>query len=229
MYQRDYILKLMEQTAQVVMKVLNKRGQSFHDRLELLNQALKHLVGLDSKLLQALSVKDLLALLSPGGYPDIGKVLAASDLLQARVKVLQEEGQTEAARAEAHKSLELLLTVRTMDDNADLRRELDARIEAALEPVGQSAVGAGVWELLAAYYEENGRLSKAEDALFHWLDQVKEDGRPEEVSRVAEIGARMYERWLLLPDTGLDNGALPREEVRQGMAELEKLRAKGRL
>ncbi len=143
MYQRDYIImKLIEQTARVVMKVLHKQALSFHERMELLNHALRQLVGLDSKLLQALSVKDLLVLLSPGGHPDIGKALAASDLLLARVKVLQQEGQIQVGKAEALKWLELLLTIRKMEESADLREETERRIETSLELIGRSGMEA---------------------------------------------------------------------------------------
>lgn len=228
MYQRDYIMKLIEQTARVVMKVLHKQALSFHERMELLNHALRQLVGLDSKLLQALSVKDLLVLLSPGGHPDIGKALAASDLLLARVKVLQQEGQIQAGKAEALKWLELLLTIRKMEESADLREETERRIETSLELIGRSGMETSQLELLVPYYDETGRLAKAEDALFHWIDEVKGDAWNERLSRVLDIGMEMYERWLTDSTLQLEDGGLSREEVRQGMAELAKFKSGAR-
>ncbi|MEK8130959.1 DUF6483 family protein [Paenibacillus filicis] len=220
MYQRDYIMRLIEQTAKIIGQVINKRGQALQERLEIINQAMKRLVGLDSRLLQALAVRDLLELISQGGRPDIGKALALSDMMIARGRMLKEEQHGEQAARESIRWAELLLLVRADEEDSAMLKEIDERIEAALELAGRSPMGTELLELLIPYYEETGRLSKAEDALFHRL-AVKDGDEPSDSWLVIlENGLLMYERWTLLSEPVLTAGGLSAPEVAQSQKEL---------
>ncbi|WP_159888207.1 DUF6483 family protein [Paenibacillus puerhi] len=228
MYQRDYIMRLIEQMAQVIAQVINKRGQALQERLNILNQAMKRLVGLDSRLVLGLAVRDLLELISQGGRPDTGKALAISDMMMARGKLLKEEGASSAEQAleEAARWVELLLRVRASEEEETLLQEIDQRIESGLEAIGRSPISKELLELLIPYYEETGRLAKAEDALFHRLDA--EEGESPESSeerlKLLEMSLERYEKWTKLDEDQLTIGGLSRAEVEQTREELAEMK-----
>lgn len=93
MYQRDYILRMIEQAGGMVGRVMQlARNRRLEEAMELLQQAMKEMLGLGSKLIGALSVKDLVALLSKDGELDSAKVLAMGDLMKAQADLEREVG-----------------------------------------------------------------------------------------------------------------------------------------
>ncbi len=133
MYRRDYLMRLIEQTTEVLHKVMfARKNQRLQEALELLNQAMRQLLGLNSRLIHALSTKDLLALLSKDGHVDQGKVLALGDMLNARGAAQKESGHAAAAIKDGLKALDLLLTAREMDPRDELGGMFKERIDAAL-------------------------------------------------------------------------------------------------
>ncbi|SDE08850.1 hypothetical protein SAMN02799630_04597 [Paenibacillus sp. UNCCL117] len=220
MYQRDYIMRLIEQTAQVIGQMMHKGGQAMQERMQILNQAMKRLVGLDSKLVQALAVRDLLELISQGGRPDTGKALAMGDMMLARGVILMEEGQQEQASREGARWAELLLLVRESEEDEELRKEIEQRIEQALEAAGRYPQGQDLLELLMPYYEETGRLAKAEDALFHLLGLAEAAASPVMKRDIVERGLKMMDRWTQLDEAELIRGGLSAAEIGQTRQEL---------
>ncbi|TVY06954.1 DUF6483 family protein [Paenibacillus cremeus] len=222
MYRRDYLLRLIEQSMAVVQKVMYEVSQRrLEEAMALLTQAMKQLLGVGSKLVHALAVKDLIALLSRDGEVDQGKVLALGDLLNAEAAVWKEAGQEVAARQAATKSAELLLTARELDARAELKDEFQSRVQTALEMIGRSRMEIGLMEKLISYYEETGWFASSEDVLFHLLDALEEAGLESERMEWVEIGIQMYERWLLLDEGKLENGNFSSNEVETALQELK--------
>ncbi|KZE76263.1 hypothetical protein AV654_24210 [Paenibacillus elgii] len=225
MYKRDYILRMIEQAAETLHKVMFLRqNQRLREAMELLNQAMRQLLGVGSKLIHALSVKDLLALLSKDGEVDQGKVLACGDMLNAEAALYADFGEEAAARAAGAKSLELLLTARELDARDQLREEFADRIESALALVGRAPMSASLLKVLIPYYEAGGRYGQAEDALFHLLDELERTKETAERLEQLESGIRMYERWLGLESAALEQGNLSKEEVEDGLNELIRIK-----
>ncbi|SCW77812.1 hypothetical protein SAMN04487970_104529 [Paenibacillus tianmuensis] len=225
MYKRDYILRMIEQAVEMLHKVMfHRRNQQLREAMELLNQAMRQLLGVGSKLVHALSVKDLLALLSKDGEVDQGKVLVCGDMLNAQAALHADSGEEAAARAAAAKSLELLLTARELDARDELREEFTDRIESALALVGRAPMSASLLKVLIPYYEASGRYGRAEDATFHLLDELERTKETEERLEQLGFGIRMYERWLGLDSAALVQGNLSKEEVEDGLNELIRIK-----
>ncbi|WP_281884589.1 DUF6483 family protein [Paenibacillus sp. YYML68] len=226
MYQRDYIVRMLQDAAKAIHEVLTKHQQeALRQRLALLNEAMKRLAGLDSKLVRGLSTNDLLALLAQGGVVDVGKSLVISDMQQVRAALLVEAGLQEEAAAEGVKSLELLLAVRLLEEGKEWLSEIDLRVEGAITLLGRAPRSAEVWEQLVSYYRENERYDKCEDALYHALDGWLEGGEQERGQQLLELGSAMYTGWLELSEEQLLRGGLSRDEVLAGMKELSEMKA----
>ncbi|CAG7645895.1 DUF6483 family protein [Paenibacillus allorhizosphaerae] len=226
MYRRDYILGLIEKAAVAVYKVAAaRRNAQFEEAMALLNQAMKQLLGMNSKLIGALSVKDLLAMFSQDGGIDQGKVLAAGDLLHAEASVWKEAGNETAARQTALKCVEMLLTAMELDARSELKNEFDERLNHALDMAGRAPKSAELLEKLIPYCNEAGKLADAEDVLFQWLDELEKSGQWERRLKAIDEGIRMCEQWLQLDEGKISAGGLSSAEIHSTLQDLIKMKA----
>ncbi|WP_079914017.1 DUF6483 family protein [Paenibacillus sp. 32352] len=219
MYRRDYLMRMIEQFSVSMGQVLFQRqNRRFAEAMELLTQAMKQLLGLNSKMVRALSVKDIIGLLSTNGYFDVGKGLLLSDMLVAEGDVLNEAGEEREGTGCLLKSLELLLHIRRMEEAEQGLSDVDERIAAVLPKVQHVRMTAFMREVLTEYYDDAGLLSKAEDMLFFLLED--DPGN----AAAMERGMAMMERWLSLPPEAIEKGGLSAEEIRESYDLLNKMK-----
>ncbi|MCU6796969.1 DUF6483 family protein [Paenibacillus sp. WQ 127069] len=221
MYQRDYLMRMIEQFTMTLGQVMFKRrNQQFAEAMELLTQAMKQLLGLNSKLVLALSVKDLMALLSTQGQFDAGKGLLLSDMLKAEGDLLVDAVEEAEGMACYMKSLELLLEMRWMREASEIEQEMEDRIEDLLAVVKSGMIPLRVLKPLVHYYESTGRLAKAEDMLFFILDADVDQ------TQWIDSGLHMVERWQKMSTDELAQGELNAEEVQETYNQLVKMKQK---
>lgn len=224
MYQRDYILRLIQQMTKAVGEtVFLRKNRQFEQAMEVLGQAMKQLLGLNSKLVGGLSARELLKLLSPGGGPDPGKALALGQALDAEADVLEEMGHSPEAVARRKKAMEILLIVRTSGDAQGLEEAFDEEIDKLLEQSNTVGAEPAARKLLIQYFEAKGRYAKAEDELFRLLEaDVLSPNDTRE--KLLEEGIRMYERWSALAEEDLRRGNFSAAEVDESLALLRRWR-----
>ena len=92
MIQQDYIMRMIEQLVQVLAKLLfNKEAKNYNDALNDIDIASKTIVGLDFKLLEELSAKDiksLLALKKDDSTVNI-KLIIIAKLIKEKTEILK--------------------------------------------------------------------------------------------------------------------------------------------
>jgi len=221
MYHRDYLMRLIQQfTVTLGQVILKRQNRQLTEAMELIAQAMKQLLGLNSKLVRALSAKDIIALLSTNGHFDAGKGLLLSDMLQAESELHDDAGEDIEAEACRMKVLELLLEIRPMEEAKELRTDAEERIAALLPKVKQARASSRMMEQLLDYYDATGQLAKAEDMLFFMLDD--DPGN----FGLVERGIAMYERWSGLQPEQWQAGNLSAEEIQDSYAILNKMRQK---
>ncbi len=82
MFQRDYILRLVEQLAKTLGVVLTLKKARRFDEAELaIAKAAQNLIGLDVETLLALPVEQIVSLFSPSGSLDAGKCIVVAEIL----------------------------------------------------------------------------------------------------------------------------------------------------
>jgi hypothetical protein len=214
LFKRDYFMRQIEQLALVLHQILfHKEHKQFEDAERLLDEACRHILGLNLRSLRALSTPDILKLLTYNEITDTGKTLVLADLLK-------EEGELHIAQDypfETYicrvKALDLLLTLhRDYRDGDDLLdKELKTRIDDLLARLGRLDLPMTVKEKLLPYYEENGAYAKVEDVLFHLLED--EPGRLE----IRELGISFYMRLLGKEAAELQQGNFSLEEANEGL------------
>ncbi|WP_248930477.1 DUF6483 family protein [Paenibacillus hamazuiensis] len=208
MYQRDYLLRMIEQFSVVLGKVIfQRRNQRFAEALELLAQAMKQLLGLNSKLVRALSAKDLLGLLSTQGHVDAGKALLLADMLKAEGEVLLEQGEEAAGHDCRLKALELLLELRRLPEAEPFAPDAEERIAGLLLQVREPQLPPRVTVPLMHYYSERGQLAKAENMLFFALED-----EPDRAGLLEEA-LRMVDSWSELEAAEQEASGLTEKEI----------------
>ncbi len=219
MFQRDYILRLVEQLAKTLGVVLTLKKARRFDEAELaIAEAAKNLVGLDVQTLLAIPVDQILTLFSPGGNLDAGKCIVVAELLYEHGEIRSRPGEEETAYHARIRALSLLLEV---SGRESLERIPDAgrylrRIEALTEALSAYPPVPAVQKKLVFHHERQGDFADAEDVLFELVDAGHED--------VIAPGIELYQRLLAKSDDELERGKLPREEVEDGLSQLQSRR-----
>ncbi|MDB6018495.1 MAG: hypothetical protein JWR19_2984 [Pedosphaera sp.] len=225
MIRRDYLLRMIEQCVQSIMRI---RGQldarQYAEAGAGLDQAFLDLIGTGAEAVSQLSETELLAKLTVG---DPTHVFREKSLLL--VALLQEAGQVHAAaQREAQsqdcllKALNLLLTLQLQDTDLELPGFVP-RIEVLRQQLLDAPLPTRTQAALWRYYERMGAYAQAEDALFALLDV-----EPGNAALISE-GIMFYERLLRLSDATLEAGNLPRNEVNASLAEVRALEANVRV
>ncbi len=217
MFQRDYIMRMIEQISQMAGTLIGlKQSKQPQQALLHIDELLRRLTGLTSRLLNGLSDSSLLDLLRQGPEGGAGKVVLVA-------KLLKEEGDFEQmlhgvphGYSRYCKSLYLYLKATEEMDAADrelLRVDEDiAELLRLLHPYElPSAIRAELWP----YYSATGRYADAENELFRLLDE----GYGGNALLGAAISA--YARLVGLDDEALQAGGLSLKEAQEALEQLQ--------
>lgn len=210
MYQRDYILRMIEQMTSMIANVAGlRKEQKQKQAFELLDEMLGRFFRLNSKLLNTLSESDLISMMTVNGFLETEKLKMLAGLLKEEGEVFDSMEQPEEGYRRYLKALQLCLAVYETEPTrlpADLRLQMDE----VLVSIKGFYLPAPVKKRLVPYFEASGRFASAEDMLYDLL---------EEGQSVTAEGKSFYERLLAKTDSELAAGNLPREEVVDGMEE----------
>lgn len=218
MHRRDYIMKLIEEMAQVIGTIIARLDkQNKHlDAFEMLEGFFSRLYLPKSKVLIQLSEADLLSLFRTNDIVETDKMDAAVLLLRHEADLLRKTGQeAEAYYRDATALLlmcEALLQSESGDPSNDERQRTADVLTDLLTPY---VLPVNVLKRLVLTDERRGRYDKAENHLFRLVDA----GDVPDAQRQALLafGETFYERLLAQPDDALDAGGLPRGEAQDGL------------
>lgn len=112
MFQKDYILRMVEQFARVLARVMGLQASNQEaEALYGIEQAYDQFTGLNAELIRSQSSKNLIAMLSAGGELDADRCAMLAGLLKAEGGVHAAEKETTKSHHSYLKSLELLLEI----------------------------------------------------------------------------------------------------------------------
>jgi len=209
---RDFFLRMIQQLAQVIAKVLKLGSvQQYDAAMEEIQRSSRQLLGMDVLLLTTLSDEEYVRLFTLGNRFDVEKCVVAGELLRLVGDVKSQQGEAGKAFQCYTTSLSLFLEL-LIRESGVLPKEYFDEIELLIEKATPYEIPVGVQKKLFRYYETVGRFDKAENFLFEILEQENE---------IAAEGIRFYERLRVKKDEELERGNLPRQEVEAGMYELQ--------
>jgi len=223
MFQRDYMMRMIQQMTEALAQVMGMRQRKEHqEALKLIDDLLDRKLRLKSSLVHALSEEDMIRLLTTNGVADTVSLQAIARLLKEEGDILTEQGEETVGHARRVKSLTLNLRLALMGAEPAIA-DPDEEAEHLVRLLAAYELPVGVKRLLAFWHEERGRYDQAENWLHEWLEDV--EGAPEQytdgvVEEAVEQAAAFYRRLLALPDDRLTAGGLPRHEVESGLADI---------
>ena len=211
MIRRDYILRMVQEMAQVLARVISlKHRQEYAQALREISDALRNLREGKGEPQANSELEDWIELCQKHGA-------AASGLMVAVANLLKEQGDMQRLQndlAGGHRSHTLalgLMLEALLNGETFVSAELLETVERLIHEVCDSLADGGVWWRLVRYFEARGRYAQAEDALFRW----RETSDPAAIDQ----GLAFYGRLLTKSDEELAGGNLPRSEVEQGRRE----------
>lgn len=214
MFRRDYIVRMIEDMTAMVAKVLTlKQDKKTTEALWEVDELLMRHFRLNSRLLNSLSVEDIIDMFRLGAVLEADKLQGVARLLKEEGGIYTAKGERDEALFRAMRSLHLFLYADLHGADRELMNMTD-EINELLKEVELYRLPAKTERLLLAYHESAGSYANAENSLYRLWEQ----GEP-----VAEEGREFYERLLLASPERLAEGGLPLEEVEQGREEWSRL------
>jgi len=213
MLQRDYILRMIEQCAEALARLLAKKKSKPEEAQRELDDASRSLLGLEPAALLMLSALDILHLFTVSGRPDLARVTMAIRVLDEAGELARCRGEEGPARRAARRAQELFTHALPQVERS--AAPLVALHEASFAALAQALELQGSPDPLVAmalcrYYECTGNFARAEDRVFD-LDAAGDDA-------CRAFGLAFYRRLLTYDDDVLERGNLPRAEVEEGLA-----------
>lgn len=219
MVRKGYIEQQIEEMGLLLARLIGLRKEgNYEAAMEELRAGAARLTGWDIDRVGALPESLLLSMLGGGNIRDtleVGKCIALASLLCERAELYRLEGRDTDAVSVERKALTLFCEALIAEPY--LRRpEYRERIDRITTSLSRERTGLGIPALhrLFHYRESVGEFARAEDILY----TLRDDGT---LPGLHAEAVAFYQRLLRLPDSELEAGDLPRNEVEEALAELK--------
>lgn len=211
MIERDYIMRMISQLTQSLVRVLlHRHAHEFPLARKELESAYKSLLGLTPELLHQFSDLQLIEMFGNDEDIKATKSYILGSLMKEEGEILQSEGNADGSDQMFLRALSLLLASFNSAENEAEPGHLD-KINQLLANLYGAEFPVHVDEHLLKCHELTGKYDKAENVLFElvetdpsWIDK----------------GLAFYQRALRLSDDQLAAGGLSRDEIHTGISDL---------
>lgn len=212
MYQRDYLLRIIEQLTAVMMRVvLQVEAKNYTKALIEIELAYQTLLSIDPNLVKQMTTDELLAWLRSSGVFDAQKSIIVAELLREEAKIRAMESRfTDAVLDLLIKAFCLYEEAMTYDSRFDTQ-EYEEKVDRVAQTISKYELPLEIQFRLFQRYERRGSFDKAEDVLHELMDRGYSD--------IAVEGRAFYARLLEKSDAELVEGNLPRDEVQEGLGQ----------
>ncbi|HMS63743.1 MAG TPA: DUF6483 family protein [Ignavibacteria bacterium] len=214
MLQRDYLMRMTEMLAAVLSKILlNKENKNYAEAEKEIESAAKTIVGLDLKMIDILSIEDIM------------KLLKSSELYAGRcfisAELMYEFGESKELQGNENESINLYLKSLRFYIEALLAKEIPdqekyySKTNNLISKLSSIEFSGILKNKLMDFYELSGQYSKAEDLIFQMMEDPDDEIKKKAVS--------FYKRLNLKTDEELISGNLSREEIEDSLEEISKM------
>ena len=201
MFQRDYILRLIELFAKIVARVLQlKENKEYDQALQEIGEAYRSLLGIPAHLVHSMWDFELIDLLKSGEKCGI-----MAGLLKEEAEIYALQNKKSESVLIYFKALSLLL------EAPEIQSE---ELDKILHSLENYETPARLKRKLISYHERSGNYSRAEDLLFELADAPD--------SSIREFGISFYSRLKEKSSEDLQKGNLSPEEIVEGLSAFER-------
>ena len=214
MVRKDYILRMIEELVGLIHQLVGLRSeQNYPAALALLEGSYRRLTGLDGDLLRHAALERLPELLSFAGEIDLGRCVAAAELLKEDGDLQIALGEEQVAYGCYDRALYLFVLMIERNGPMLLGTRL-ARIDGLADAIGGYALPAATGWRLFNYYRLTHRYADAEAWLFRSLAIDQEN------QAMLHAGMSFLERLAERNERELHAGGTSHAEIADSLAEL---------
>lgn len=205
-------MRMAQEMAQVLIRAVSLKHQREYDQaLRELATALKQAREGEPNPETELTLEAWIALCRRHEQAAPAVMLAIADLLAEQGDLLALKGRPTEGHRPRSLALGLYLDA-LLHEGAFVSTALIGKIEGLMEHTTIPDGEAGIQRRLIDYLMARGRLAKAEDVLFAWLEA--------DSLEAGACGLKFYETLSAMSDADLEQGGLPRGELEQGRREV---------
>jgi hypothetical protein len=154
MIRRDYLMRLIEQFAEALSKLLKlKESENYDKALSLIGQTYKELLGFDSLFINSFGTEDLISIISTDEVPDVNKCIIIATLLKEEGEIYEAQNQLDISRMRYLKSLDFFLRGSLSEGKITLDTNL-YDLEKIVDKLGEENLPSDVKKRLSQYYEK---------------------------------------------------------------------------
>lgn len=207
-------MRMIETLTTVIAKVLLKKEiKDYTGAEEEIMNAAKSIAGIDLNLIKILSAEDIIDLMKTSDT-FAGRCLISAELLKEYGDILSDKGKAEDSINVYMKSLWLYLEV-IISKELPTPEDYYERTDFLITNLAMLNFPVQLKLKMFEYYEFTGRYSKAEDILFELIES--------DFNNIHNIGKQFYRNLSLKTDDELTNGNFSREEIEDGLEEINSL------
>ncbi len=215
MFQKDYILRMIEQFVKVIAKVLfNKESKNYGTALEEIQENYLTVFGIDKELILASSAEDIISLLKLRGGAKPEVILMLAEFLKEEANLHKEVNQLQHEEIDKIncKALSLFYEV-VLNDSKYQTKEHYEKIDSLIKAAERFCRQPDLMVKTILYFELKGEYDEAENILFELIGLS--------AAAAAKEGENFYDRLKSRSDEELAKGNFSRDEVEQGLSEFK--------
>ena len=210
MFEKDYIMRMIQQFAKLLAEVLFKiRSGNVEEAQSDIQSASQKYLGLGFDFLLGTSNQHLVNIFSIGGRLNAEKCYIAAQLFFHEAKAREAKNPEDSFRCYIRALDLLLICMEQLDEAAE--SEAISVIGEILQICRNEGFPFDIYKKLLFFYEYRKEYAKAEDYLFK-LAEIRSDDS-------LQIGKSFYARLMNKTDQELEAGNLPRSEAEEGLLE----------
>jgi hypothetical protein len=157
MIRRDYLMRLIEQFAEAISKILKlKKEKDYKKALSTIDKTFNELFGLNSLFISSYGTEDLISIISTDGVPDVNKCIIIATLLKEEGEIYEAQKQKDTSRMRYSKSLDIFLRGTLSEDEVKMDTN-SYNLEKIVEKLGEGNLPSDVQSRLTQYYEKTNK------------------------------------------------------------------------
>lgn len=217
MIKNDYLTAKIQELNEVVEKVKKLAEENkMEESHQLVNEALKRLVGLSPDIAESLAYRDIIKFIGAYESADSVKLMILGNLLKLLGDIYKAEDNFSKSFNLYLKSLNIYAESLSLDTETCLVQCRD-NIESVIEIVREYDLPDDCQYSIFQCFEASGKFDKAEDMLYELIEN------PNCEINMYQKGINFYERLLTKSESELEEGNLPLDEVKYGLEHIRKL------
>ena len=208
MIRSDYIMRLIEQFAQALAKILFKKENNEQVIIKLDDLSQQYL-GIDIQMLNSMTSDEILSLFTVNGDLYFVKCFMAAELFRKECEANELIGASYDSNFDNYLK-SFLLYFESIFNNYELQNaDVFSSIQKIIKIIGKYKLPASVKFKIFLFYELSNDFAAAENMLYELVD--------DKYDQILKEGIAFYQRLLAKNDEDLEKGNLPRDEILEGL------------